>query len=423
MEQRETNEPYESNGKKSTNTGTIIAIGICALLLGFGAGWFASSQVSSRNEAEVPTQQENRQEQIAHSGALSDQGQLSHDDCEDCDDHHHHHHTHDDQFDLEPYSGIPIISTVEGSTIVATVNGINITASDVHIQLHRADEILFWEYVNETGNFQLDYDSPFRDGTFGEAVRTEAVRLAALDLLQQYYAIQNGIFLSHDEIMDVEGEVLLFEGQFGADSFYNLLRAQGFSGREQFVNLVYIERLIHHTFDTILEDPLLFAQFEEFMPEEVIDDSHERAASILERARAGEDFDMLIRAYGDDPGMQTYPDGYSFVTGVMIESFYEATRELTIGEISDLVPSVFGYHIIKRVEPDRENVMFVDGIRPAGDDDYVLGAKHILIEIPTIPSLENRMIGAVLAGFYEMLNEATIVYLPELENIIVGHNW
>ena len=423
MEQYETNEsprdPYEQRG-----TGRIIAIGICALLLGFGFGWFASSQFSSRNEI-VELEQELRQElrgqATTHSEVLygGNEGHSTHDDdCIDCEHDHHH-----DPIDLAPYSGIPILSTVDSATVVATVNGINITASDVHIQLHRADENLFWEYVVETGNFQLDYTTPFRGVTFGEAVRSEAVRLAALDLLQQYYAIENGIFLSSDEILDVEEEVLFFEGNFGVDNFYNLLRAQGFSGREQFVNLVYVERLIHRTFETILIDPLLFSHFEEFMSPEVIDDTHERALAILERARAGEDFDMLIREYGSDPGMETYPEGYSFVSGVMIESFYDATMGLAIGEISDLVPSIFGYHIIQRVEPDRNNVMFLDGIRPAGDDDYVLGAKHILIETPQIQTLEDRMIGAILAGFDEMLNEATIVYLPELENIIVGSNW
>jgi len=440
MEQHETNEQnkqsepnnqYNPTGKG--NKGSIIAIGICALLLGFGSGWFVSSRVSSNNDvAESELQQEHRQEQLtAHSELRQDNRDnqeytppplhIHDDDCEDCDDEHHHHHH--EQFDLEPYSGIPIISTIEGSTIVATVNGINITASDVHIQLHRADELLFWEYINETGNFQLDYTTPFRGQTFGEAVREEAVRLAALDLLQQYYAIQNGIVLLEDEMIDVEEELLFFENSFGVESFYNLLRAQGFSGREQFVNLLYIERLINRTFNTILEDPQLFTRFEEFMDEEIIDDSHERALIILERARAGEDFDMLIREYGADPGMQTHPEGYSFVTGVMLDSFYEATMELAIGEISGLVPSVWGYHIILRVEPDRDNVMFFDGIRPAGDEDYVLGAKHILIETPQLPTLEDRMIGAIMTGFYEMLNEATIVYLPELENIIVGNIW
>jgi len=322
-------------------------------------------------------------------------------------------------FEGAPYSSLPILSTVDGSTTVATVNGISITAGDVHIRLNQAENILQWELFEETGTFDIDYNAPFRGGTFGEAIRAEAVRMAAEDLIRQHYALENGIFLNADERAASEFELHQFELQFGgATNLYNVIRAEGFTGREHFLNLLETEALMNRTIDTIIGDAQLFAQFEEFMPVSI--DPTELANELLVRAHAGEDFDMLIREYGQDPGMMGNPDGYTFVEGIMVPEFYEATKLLAIGEISDLVPSMFGYHIIKRVEPNPDNVMTeYGGLRIATDDDYLLAAKHILVQFDTGFGAE-PMLMAILAGFNYMLDNAEIIHLPELENIIMG---
>ena len=66
----------------------------------------------------------------------------------------------------------------------------------------------------------------------------------------------------------------------------------------------------------------------------------------------GEDFDTLMNEYSDDTGLSSYPDGYTFTEGDMVDEFYDATIALEIGEIDDeIVTSDYGYHIIKRVEP------------------------------------------------------------------------
>ncbi len=82
------------------------------------------------------------------------------------------------------------------------------------------------------------------------------------------------------------------------------------------------------------------------------EEAHEEAQAILERIQAGEDFDELMNQYTEDPGIKTYPDGYIFTEGTMVEPFYEGAKELEEGEISDLVESEFGYHIILRMPLD-----------------------------------------------------------------------
>lgn len=68
------------------------------------------------------------------------------------------------------------------------------------------------------------------------------------------------------------------------------------------------------------------------------------------------DFDRLMNEHSEDTGLTYYPDGYIFTAGEMVSEFEEATRALEYGEISGLVESSFGYHIILRQAPDNEEI-------------------------------------------------------------------
>ena len=73
------------------------------------------------------------------------------------------------------------------------------------------------------------------------------------------------------------------------------------------------------------------------------------AQSIQARAAAGEDFDSLIKEYGEDPGTEYYPDGYVFTKGEMVEEFETAAYELAENGISDVVETSYGYHVLQRL--------------------------------------------------------------------------
>ena len=76
------------------------------------------------------------------------------------------------------------------------------------------------------------------------------------------------------------------------------------------------------------------------------------AEDILARINAGEDYDTLMREYTEDPGLETDPDGYYFFRGEMETTFEETSFALADGEISGVVESSYGYHIILRCEKD-----------------------------------------------------------------------
>ncbi len=78
---------------------------------------------------------------------------------------------------------------------------------------------------------------------------------------------------------------------------------------------------------------------------------------VLKKAESGDDFDELIKTYGWDPGMESSPEGY-FITRdtSFVEQFIDAAFKLKEGEISGVVESNYGYHILKREPVDMDYV-------------------------------------------------------------------
>ena len=90
----------------------------------------------------------------------------------------------------------------------------------------------------------------------------------------------------------------------------------------------------------------------------------EAATGVLARARAGEDFAALAKAYSQDPG--TAPKGGDlgfFPRGRMVKEFEEAAFNLSAGSISDLIESQFGYHIIKAEAVEAQRVRSLEETR------------------------------------------------------------
>jgi len=75
------------------------------------------------------------------------------------------------------------------------------------------------------------------------------------------------------------------------------------------------------------------------------------------------DFDALMFEHSEDTGLISNPDGYIFTAGEMVAEFENATRALEFGQISGLVESTFGYHIILRQDP--ANSAVADEVRSA----------------------------------------------------------
>ncbi len=74
------------------------------------------------------------------------------------------------------------------------------------------------------------------------------------------------------------------------------------------------------------------------------------ADDLLKRARAGEDFAKLAKEFSDDPGSKDNGGEYTFPKGQMVPEFEAAAFSLGTNQISDVIATQFGYHIIKLSE-------------------------------------------------------------------------
>jgi len=289
--------------------------------------------------------------------------------------------------------------------VVATANGHSIRAGEVMVRTVMAQE-----------NVKLDGITQNSEN-FNKAVLEESVRLSVFPAILSGYAEKNNITVSAEKQREVQEEVKemvdLMSGEKGFLAFFS---TSGFQSVEHYTYLVMLEELMDAVKDAILADSRLFEEFRNHMDstenedEELLAAKHilikiddfedimkamEFAISLQERAVAGEDFDELIAEYGKDPGMQSNPQGYTFVSKVMVDEFEAATRGLKIGEISEAFFSVHGIHIVLRVEPNPDNVMLPH--QPYTDED--------------------KKVVAIMTSFQMQAQDAAIEFLPGLYNL------
>ena len=87
------------------------------------------------------------------------------------------------------------------------------------------------------------------------------------------------------------------------------------------------------------------------------DEAQKTAAELLNKIKAGESFDSLAKQYSDDPSANNGGDLGWFGKGDMVLQFEEASLKLSKDEVSPIVKTQFGFHIIKLIS---KNESFAD---------------------------------------------------------------
>lgn len=88
-------------------------------------------------------------------------------------------------------------------------------------------------------------------------------------------------------------------------------------------------------------------QTQQELPADKLEAAKKKAEDLLARAKNGEDFAKLAKENSEDPGSASYGGDYVFGKGKMDPAFEKTSFELNPGEISGLVKTQYGYHIIK----------------------------------------------------------------------------
>jgi peptidyl-prolyl cis-trans isomerase SurA len=100
----------------------------------------------------------------------------------------------------------------------------------------------------------------------------------------------------------------------------------------------------------------------------------ERMTRVRERLSAGDSFEDLAREFSEDASAEAGGDLGTFGRGMMVPEFEDAAFALEPGEVSGIVPTRFGFHIIEVLEKDQDAVH----------------ARHILARVEPGPEDEER---------------------------------
>ena len=110
----------------------------------------------------------------------------------------------------------------------------------------------------------------------------------------------------------------------------------------------HVKHILLMTIDQDTSEPL---------EEEAIAQKKATADDLLAQLQASEDpitlFDQLMNQHSEDGGLLLNPEGYIFsASDSLVGGFREAALELSVGEISDVVETDYGYHIMLRLPID-----------------------------------------------------------------------
>lgn len=275
---------------------------------------------------------------------------------------------------------------IKGDTVVATAENVEITAEELLV----FSLVIAQQNMEYAAYFGMDSESMWQmaateDMTMEQYILRQAMDEAAYQKLVGYYAQKEGIALTEEDRATVEEQMAQL--QTAADEagkeleeyvnlFFmttNMLRmsmenellyqalakksfgedTEGYPTYEQVkaeleaANAYTVKHILLATVDTATGESL---------DEAVAAQKKEQAADLVEQLNSSgdlqADFDKLMRELSEDPGLASYPDGYTFTdkdTASLDPAFDAAAKALKEGEMSGVVEGVSGYHIILRL--------------------------------------------------------------------------
>jgi peptidyl-prolyl cis-trans isomerase D len=134
---------------------------------------------------------------------------------------------------------------------------------------------------------------------------------------------------------------------------------------------------------------------------EKIEEARKRAEGILAKAKGGEDFAALAEKYSEGPTAKKGGDLGYFPRGRMVREFEDVAFSLQPGELSPVVRTQFGFHIIKVEGVREERVQGLDEVRKSIESTLTDQKSRDLAERSAEEALYTLYKGAEMAKVAE----------------------
>jgi len=220
---------------------------------------------------------------------------------------------------------------------------------------NEATTFLAYMYGIESSNLTLNEQEL---AEFKHDIDNYIEEMGGIDALEEHLRETGGVynFEVFENILILEFSVgLLADNMFGEDA-------------SDFPDASVMEYISNSNLDLLMAMHIL-----RMKTEDGDDAPLKEAEEILNRLRpqAGsanfiETFKAEMLQHSDDVGgLMSFPDGYLFLPEAMVREFSDTTAALSIGEMSGIVETDFGYHIILRLPVDYDvPVMTREGPTP-----------------------------------------------------------
>lgn len=272
-------------------------------------------------------------------------------------------------------------------TTVMTVDGTPVTAENYLYCLGYATEAVCYDLYEDMS--QVDWTSTVEDVPLPSYITDSAVETATFYAVIRTKAAENGVTVSEEDRTSLDSYIAQVIDSIGGEEEYALqlqilgISDQGFRALNE-ASILYdgLEQKLFGSADPTDEELAAFAEEAagalmakhiliktvdddgQPLPEEELAEAAALAEDLLARLRASDDpltlFDELMNEYSEDgrdaDGNLYSPDGYLFAPGYMVQEFEDGVQALEYYEISDLVESQYGYHIILRLPPVNDEV-------------------------------------------------------------------
>jgi len=206
--------------------------------------------------------------------------------------------------------------------------------------------------------------------------RKDTMERLVEDTLVGAEAARLKVTVSNKELTDSFNQLVTSNG--GETSFASVLKQYYGLTPAEFKEEIYKSRLLRQKVA------------EKFASDESVNaDAKAKAEEVLAKVKAGEDFATLAKQYSQDTTASAGGDLGFFAKGKMVPEFETAAFALKAGEVSGLVKTVYGYHIIKVTEVKGDeikashiliktkdfNTWVVDAVKDAKKSIYIKTAK------------------------------------------------